>query len=499
MDNPNRKYAKIISGICLLCCLFLMGVKEGNAQTATPPPHPGYIYLFWGDGCPHCAIAKPYLESLSAKYPGVELKAYEVYYVEENQKLFFEMAAKYGFEPSAVPTFFIGNYYSVGYSQELNNKIEAILQQCLKYGCPDPGVDEITTTPSTILDATMEKIMAVAPTMSATSTPAITPAATSSSNAATVIDESVPPMTNSTQPHFLEIPFFDMVDLDSQSVTISTILIALVDGFNPCSLWVLSMLITLTLHTGSRRKVILIGIIFLSVTAFIYALFITGLFSVLSIISFYGWIQVVVALIAMFFGLVNVKDYFWYKEGVSFTIADEKKPGIFKRMRRVMDASQSTGGLVGATIALAAGVSLVEFSCTAGFPVLWTNLLASQNIGAAVFVLLLILYMLIYQLDELVIFFTAVVTLKSNRMEEKHGRLLKLVGGMLMLTLAGVMLIDPGMMNNLGNSLAVFGIAFLVTLFIVIMHRWLLPKFGIQIGTEQFIQPIKDPGSSYDE
>jgi len=201
----------------------------------------------------------------------------------------------------------------------------------------------------------------------------------------------------------------------------------------------------------------------------------------------------------MFFGLVNVKDYFWYKEGVSFTIADEKKPGIFKRMRRVMDASQSTGGLVGATIALAAGVSLVEFSCTAGFPVLWTNLLASQNIGAAVFVLLLILYMFIYQLDELVIFFTAVVTLKSNRMEEKHGRLLKLVGGMLMLTLAGVMLIDPGMMNNLGNSLAVFGIAFLVTLFIVIMHRWLLPKFGIQIGTEQFIQPIKDPGSSYDE
>lgn len=429
----------------------------------------------------------------------MELKAYEVYYVEENQNLFFEIAAKYGIEPSAVPTFFIGNYYSVGYAEELNVKIEALLQQCLKNGCPDPGLDAVSSNPSTILSTTLEEIMALSPVISWTATPVITPVATNPPNAAPIIEEPTNPLTSSSEPHFLEVPFFDMVDLDSQSITLSTVLIALVDGFNPCSLWVLSMLITLTLHTGSRRKVIVIGLVFLTVTAAIYALFIAGLFSVFKLISVLGWIQVLVALIALFFGLVNIKDYFWYKEGLSFTIADEKKPGIFKRIRKVMDASQSTWGLIGATIVLAAGVSMVEFSCTAGFPVLWTNLLNSQNIGAGLFVILLLLYMIIYQLDELVIFFSAVITLKSNRLEEKHGRLLKLVGGILMLILAGVMLIDPGAMNSLKNSFLIFGFAFGVTLIVVFLHRWLLPKFGIYIGTEQLSQKIAESSSIYDE
>jgi len=499
MELQNRQLLKISLYISLFCALFFLWVNKGFAQTPPPPSHPAYIYLFWGEGCSHCAITKPYLENLQSKYPGVELKAYEVYYVEENQNYFLELTTKYGFEPSAVPTFFIGNYYSVGYSPELDIKIEAILQQCLKYGCPDPGVDEISKTPSTILAATLEDIMAVTSVMPGASTTEITPVATTLADAATIIDEPSIPPAKTTQPHFLQIPFFDMVDLDAHSIGLSTALIALVDGFNPCSLWVLSMLITLTLHTGSRRKVVLIGVVFLSVTALIYALFIAGLFSVLKVISFYGWVQVVVALIALFFGLVNIKDYFWYKEGITFTIADEKKPGIFKRIRKVMDASQSTWGLVGATIVLAAGVSMVEFSCTAGFPVLWTNLLTSQNVGATAFIFLLILYMLIYQLDELVIFFSAVVTLKSNRLEEKHGRLLKLIGGILMLTLAGVMLIDPGIMNSLENSLAIFGIAFTAMVFIVIIHRWLLPKFGIHIGTEQLNPPMANPGSIYDE
>ena len=125
---------------------------------------------------------------------------------------------------------------------------------------------------------------------------------------------------------------------------------------------------------------LIIGLIFIAVTGAIYALFIAGLFSVLKVVSFLGWIQVVIALVALFFALVNIKDYFWYKEGLSFTIADEKKTGIARGIRRVMDAGQSFWGLAGATVVLAAGVSLVEFSCTAGFPVLWSNLVSAQGV-----------------------------------------------------------------------------------------------------------------------
>jgi len=141
--------------------------------------------------------------------------------------------------------------------------------------------------------------------------------------------------------------------------------------------------------------------------------------------------------------------------------------------------------VISATVVLAAGVSLVEFSCTAGFPVLWTNMVSSQNVATGEFILLLLLYMLIYQIDELVIFFVAVFTLKASRLEEKHGRILKLIGGTLMLTLAGVMIFNPNLLNDLNSALIIFLVAFALTGLILLVHRRILPAFGIWIGSEK--------------
>jgi len=156
----------------------------------------------------------------------------------------------------------------------------------------------------------------------------------------------------------------------------------------------------------------------------------------------------------------------------------------------VMQSVESILVMVGATVVLAAGVSLVEFTCTAGFPVLWSNLLISQNVTSSEFVMLLLVYLFVYQLDELVIFFIAVFSLKAIKMEEKHGRILKLIGGMLMLTLALIMLIKPSLMNKLSTSLIVFGITAIATLLILFLHRVVLPKIGINIGSEM---KSKDP------
>ncbi len=273
------------------------------------------------------------------------------------------------------------------------------------------------------------------------------------------------------------------MDAANQSLALTTALIALVDGFNPCSLWVLSVLLALTLRTGSRGRVVTIGLVFIVVTALVYALFIAGMFTVLTVVSISPWVRVVVALVALAFAAVNIKDYFWFKEGLSFTIPDSKKSGIYSRIRSV-SRTDSMPALVGGTVVLAAGVSVIELACTAGFPVLWTNILTAQEVGVLTFVLLLLLYMLIYQLDELAIFGVAVVTLRASKLEEKHGRILKLVGGMLMLTLAVVMIVDPALMSDLGTALLIFGIAVVATLLVLLLHRVVLPRFGIHIGTE---------------
>lgn len=471
--KPIRK-TTLLNIFILLALLVSQAHTPTMVQAQSPTPgKPLEIYMFYGEGCPHCALAKPYFESLPESFPGVSVHIFEVYYNEDNQQLFISMANLYGVEQLAVPTFFIGPYPLQGYAEYLIPDIERVIEQCLEVGCADAGEGLITPllepSPTAIPPTPTTTPMQA----TATPTPILTPT----------------PSENPFDSTNLNIPLVGNVDLALKSNLLSTVLIALVDGFNPCSIWVLSMLLALTLHTGSRKKVFLIGIVFLTVTAGIYALFIVGLFSVLKVTSFLGWIRVVVAIIALAIALINIKDYFWYKEGVSLSIADEKKPGIFKRMRKVMDASQSVWGLIGTTIVLAAGVSMVEFSCTAGLPVVWVNLLNAQNVSGAAFLLLLLVYMLIYQVDEMVIFFSAVVSLKASRLEEKHGRILKLISGMLMLTLSLVMLINPAMMNDIGSSLIIFGSVIVATLLILLVHRVILPKFGIKIGSEPDANP----------
>lgn len=463
--RPSRKWF-VVGLLAMLIVLLGAGLPAVQAGAAEAPPsappasapasaaahegeHP-VIYLFWGDGCPHCERARPVLAQIAERYEGVELQEFEVWNNPDNQARFLEFAAKYGMEASGVPTIFLGTKYWVGWTDQIAKDVELQVARCLKDGCPDPLVDDIQ---------------------------------------AAIAEERA----NPTQPdeHLINVPFLGYVDLDSQSLLASTLLISFIDGFNPCSLWVLSMLMALTLHTGSRRKIALVGVVFITVTAGIYALFIAGLFSFLQVVSFVGWIQVAVALIALTFAFINIKDYFWYKEGVSLTISDKDKPGIYAKMRKVVESSNSLPALLAATAGLAAGVSLVEFSCTAGFPVLWTNLLTSQGVTAATFAGLLLVYMLIYQLDELIIFGTVVFTLKASRLEEKHGRILKLVGGTLMLVLAVVMLIDPALMNDFGTSLLIFGAAFGLALLVLLVHRVILPSMGIWVGSEA--RPTKQP------
>jgi glutaredoxin len=455
-----------------------IGQSRATALAAAPatPPSQGaqgdqdtIIYLFWGDGCPHCAAAKPFLAGLVEKYPRVEIRDYELWNHPKNQEPFLQMAAKFGFEPSAVPTIFIGERYWVGYSEEpIGREIETYVAACAASGCPDAGAGVLSAA-------------APVQTPSEKETPAAPASGGPTASGQGAGGETVPPPAAASS---IALPLIGSVDLATRSLALSTALIAFVDGFNPCSLWVLSVLLALTLHTGSRRKVFIIGLVFLTVTSLVYMLFIVGLFTMFTVISFVGWIRVVVALVALFFAAVNIKDYFWYKEGISFTIADEKKPGLYRSMRRVLNAGDSMPALIGATVVMAAGVSLVEFSCTAGFPVLWTNLLVSQGVTALAFVVLLALYMLIYQLDELAIFLAAVFSLRASKLEEKHGRILKLIGGTLMLTLAGVMLINPSLMSSLSASLLVFAIAFAAAGLILLVHRVLLPRAGIRIGSE---------------
>jgi glutaredoxin len=447
MVNKRYIFFMILFVITVVAFLAVTGSQSVMAEQNVVN-----VYIFEGEGCPYCAQALAYLHSLADEDPRIVIHDFEVYQNLENREIFIAFAAKHGYEPQYVPNTFIGDRYWIGFSDTIQAEMDQYIQDCLARPCVDFGKDILPETAFPEIE--------------------------------TPPDVDTPDPANEKQ-FSLTVPLIGTINLADKSLFLSTLLISFVDGFNPCSIWVLSMLLAITLNARSRKKVLIIGFVFIFVTAFIYALFIGGLFTVFTFIGYVEWIQVIVALVALVFAVINIKDYFWYKEGISFTISDKKKPGIYKGIRRIMNAEESVWGLVTATVVLAAGVSLVEFSCTAGFPMIWTNLLASQQVTGLAFLGLLLVYMLVYQLDELGIFLVAVFTLRKSKMEEKYGRILKLLGGMLMLSLAVVMLVDPSLMNNIGSSLWVFGGAFGLAALVLLLHRVILPKFNIRLGSEK--------------
>lgn len=421
--------------ILLLAWLPLVGLAQNQA---VPERFAVPVYFFWGDGCPHCATQKVFLEQLTADHPNVIVYDFEVYNVPENRPLMTAMATAFGRPVTGVPMTFIGDEVWVGYSDAMGRQMRAAVERYGAYAAPDP-VDRV---------------------------------------APELRDQLAPPPPSPPQDGgelLLDVPLVGSVDVAHQALWLSTALIAFVDGFNPCSLWVLALLLAVVVNTRSRRRVLLVGFTFLLVTALTYGLFIVGLFSIFSYVAFLTWIRVLVASLALGFALINIKDYFAYKRGISLSIDDAQKPGIYKRIRGIMRAEASLAATLSATAGMALGITLVELPCTAGLPVLWTTLLADAGIGVGGFALLLALYILVYLSIELVIFGAVVVTMRASRLEEREGRILKLVGGTVMLALALVLLFWPTLLESIGGTLAVFGVAIGGSFAIVFLHRFIHP------------------------
>jgi hypothetical protein len=133
---------------------------------------------------------------------------------------------------------------------------------------------------------------------------------------------------------------------------------------------------------------------------------------------------------------------------------------------------QSIGATLGGTALLAVGVSLLETPCTAGLPLLWTNLLAERDVPMSGAAVLFALYLGIFLLDELLIFGAAVATMRATKMQEHQGQALQLVGGTLMLTLAIAMVLAPELLESLTGTILVFGTAALVSAAVMLAESW---------------------------
>ena len=367
----------------------------------------GTVYYFWGY-CPTCSKPEEHVDLFDG-YP-VEVEIYEVFQDEEGRKKYDQVSEELSIEVRGFPTLVYQDQFWLGFSEAVQDDI----------------IDAI--------EATME--------------------------AGEAADRR----------NVLNLPIVGEVDLSASPILLSTFIIAFLDGFNPCSLFVLTFLLAIIIHSASRKRIFLVGFTFLLVTASVYGLFILGILNIMVFVAQLFWISYIVAAIVIVLGLVAIKDFLLFKEGLTFSIPEKYKSRYYQQVRKVF-YTESVIPMITATVVMALGIALVELPCTAGFPFIWSSLIAELDPGITYFITLFIVYIVTYLSVELVIFFAAVVRLRSIKMTEERGRLLKLIAGSLMLVLGLVLLIDPTYMESMAGIFIIFSVTALLALLILFARR----------------------------
>lgn len=413
---------KVLFALLVLGCLFSVSYAQTNETV---------IYLFWGKGCPHCAAEKDFLKELEEKYPKLEVEYYEIYHNQGNRELFKKIAGSYGCEAKGVPTTFIGDEYLVGYSSDetTGKKIEGMIKKCLEEECINP----------------IEKL--------------------ESRDEQCVGNETV------------EVPLIGEINSSEMSLPIFTMVLGGIDGFNPCAFFVLFFLLSMLIYAQSRRRMLLIGGTFVFFSGLIYFLFMAAWLNLFLLIGQLQIITIVAGIVALVFALINIKDFFFSKKGVSLTIPEEAKPKLFRRMRNLLKA-ESLLSMVAGTVVLAIAANTYELLCTAGFPMVFTRILTLNNLSVLEFYSYLILYNVVYIIPLAFIVLMFTITLGVRKLTEEQGEILKLVSGLMMLFLGSVLIINPSLLSNVVFSIGILGLALMTAFLIVNLSKRLNKSMG---------------------
>jgi glutaredoxin len=350
-------------------------------QAGEPVPD---IEVFVRAGCPHCEAAKVFLDRLRREQPSLQITIHDVAENAAARQRLAMLSAEHGIANSGVPTFLIGPDLIVGFlsADTTGAEIRSLLDR------HSQGTHSYRTVES------------------------------------------------------IRTPWFGELRVRDLGLPLFTIVIGLLDGFNPCAMWVLLFLLSLLVNLHDRRKMALIAGTFVLVSGLIYFAFMAAWLNIFLLIGLSRAVQIGLGGIALFVGAANVKDFFTLQHGVSFSIPESAKPGLYARVRSILQAENLAGALAGIVV-LAGLVNLVELLCTAGFPALYTQILTIQQLPSWEYYSYLGLYNLAYIFDDSLMVTIAVVSLSRRKLQERAGRWLKLTSGLVMAGLGAGLLLQP--------------------------------------------------------
>jgi len=363
------------------------------------------VYFFNATGCPHCKEEKPFLEKMKQKYPQLEIIELEVTGNKDNLKLLTDVGKKLNVNVSGVPFTVIGEKYISGYMDENTTgvKIEDTINCVINTKCEDVvGTLKNSNSKSNIVSSLK-------------------------------------------MPEKLKVPIFGEIEIKNLSLPVITIILGILDGFNPCAMWTLIFLITLLLGMEDKRKMWILGTVFILASGLVYFMFMVAWLNLILFLGFVVWIRIIIGLVALYAGYHNLKEY---KEDLKNNTATCKvtkgknQQQIFEKLKKITQ-NRNFWLALGGIILLAFAVNMVEAICSAGLPAIFTQLLAINELPKIQYYGYILLYLFFFMLDDMIVFGIAMVTLQLTGVTSKYTKYSHLVGGIIMLIIGLMLIFKP--------------------------------------------------------
>lgn len=388
------------------------------------------IHLFYGNGCPHCAAEEEFLSDYLKDRTDVKLYKYEIWYDSHNQELLSKVQKEMGTtNKNGVPFTVIGKKTIVGYAdgvtdEQIKDAINYYLNNDYRdYAGEITGKvkkaevkEDTTKDESKTEDKKENKIEKADDTKDSDQT-----------------DENV------------TVPVLGKINAKKVSLPILAVVLGFVDGFNPCAMWILIFLITMLFNMKDRKKMWILGLTFILTSGIVYLMFMLAWLNLATFISKIAFIRLLIAVIALVVGLINVYKYIdsLKKKDEGCDVVDKKdRKKIMEKIISITHEKKFIIALLGIMV-LAASVNIIELMCSIGIPLLFTQILAMNNLSTFSYMMYMFIYIFFFLIDDIVIFVISMVTLKVTGLSTKYTKYSHLVGGIIMLIIGLLLIIKP--------------------------------------------------------
>lgn len=396
-----KKFKLIIFSLCI-SLMFITNIKaEENLVN---------LYLFYSNTCPHCEAEMELLEKLQEDYDNLKIYKYEIS-EDENSLLLSKVSEMFNINVTGVPFTVIGEKTFFGYSEE-NSKKKFI--GTIEYYSSHGYTDKIG-----------EYLENELPTYDINNN-----------------DMSVDEYIKDYGEYNFDIPIVGEVSTKDMALPIIAIVMGFIDGINPCAMWVLLFLISMLIGMHDRKKMFILGGTFLLTSAFIYFLIMLAWLNIAVVVTKIDIIRLVIAIIALLGGFYNLYSLFKTKEDGCNVTTKKDRQKILEKIKKFTSEKSLVLSIIG-VIALAISVNLIELACSAGLPVMFTQILAINNLSEIQYISYIILYILFFLIDDLIIFVLAVTSMKVSGMSAKYGKISKLIGAILLILIGILLMFKP--------------------------------------------------------